>query len=530
MPADLAVAILGRRALLQVHALHDGVLTVLLLDIDDGLLHTPLLVQGGLLGFPLPLLGLVVGEHGKLLLLDPRLTGFGFVQDAGGSDGHTAHQEAGIQDALAEAVCGGDDAPRGGGVASQVLGAVGVLGDPAAVVIGGDLPLVAGGSCGVGEVLDIVAHGEDDLVGHKALIHQIQGEEIRHLADDQAGLLVGVGVLQHLTRGDAVGLGLVGLDIGNGAGLPAPGMVDEQLGVDTEELIEEGFVMEGGGLSHRAAGDIPHGVEAVGLQGSLVALPHPPEVGEGAVIPQKGAVGVLVKLRDADTVGVGLGVLGHDIHGHLTEVEIGADACRGGDARLPQDVADDAAGEVVGGKAALLQIGSRVDEDLVDGVDVDILGGDVLKVDLIDAGAVLHVVGHAGRGDDVVHGQGGVSHQLVLAVGLTREAAARGSLAALGVDLFDPTDGLKEAGAAGYAVAFEGGGDRQADGLFGAGGVGHQEIGAHGVEASLDAFHRGVEGFQVDGDIGSAFGHSKSLPFGVLASIIPQAEGKCKRF
>ena len=92
MPADLAVAILGRRALLQVHALHDGVLAVLLLDIDDGLLHAPLLVQGGLLGFPLPLLGLIVGEHGKLLLLDPRLAGFGFIQDAGGGDGHTAHQ------------------------------------------------------------------------------------------------------------------------------------------------------------------------------------------------------------------------------------------------------------------------------------------------------------------------------------------------------------------------------------------------------------------------------------------------------
>ena len=80
--------------------------------------------------------------------------------------------------------------------------------------------------------------------------------------------------------------------------------------------------MEGGRLSHRAAGDIPPGVESVGLQTSLVALAQPPEIGEGAVIPKGGAVGVLVQLGDANPVGVGLHVLGHDIHGHLAEVEV----------------------------------------------------------------------------------------------------------------------------------------------------------------------------------------------------------------
>lgn len=37
----------------------------------------------------------------------------------------------------------------------------------------------------VGQVLNIVANCENHLVGDKPLVHQIQNEQVRHLADDE---------------------------------------------------------------------------------------------------------------------------------------------------------------------------------------------------------------------------------------------------------------------------------------------------------------------------------------------------------
>ena len=71
MPSDRLVALFGRRAILQVHPLEDGVLAVPLLDAQHGLLELPLPSVGGLIRL-LPLLPLgIVGEQGQLLRLVP---------------------------------------------------------------------------------------------------------------------------------------------------------------------------------------------------------------------------------------------------------------------------------------------------------------------------------------------------------------------------------------------------------------------------------------------------------------------------
>ena len=51
-------------------------------------------------------------------------------------------------------------------------------------------------------------------------------------------------------------------------------------------------------------------------------------------------------------------------------------------------------------------------EHLVDGVDHNIFRGNILEIDLIDAGAVFHVVRHPRRRDDEVNGQRRVCLQL----------------------------------------------------------------------------------------------------------------------
>ena len=70
-------------------------------------------------------------------------------------------------------------------------------------------------------------------------------------------------------------------------------------------------------------------------------------------------------------------------------------------------------GQLLGGETVGVEVGGHVHEHLVDRVDVDILRGHILEIDLVDLRAVLHVQGHPGRGHNVVQAHGGVSSNLV---------------------------------------------------------------------------------------------------------------------
>ena len=50
----------------------------------------------------------------------------------------------------------------------------------------------------------------------------------------------------------------------------------------------------------------------------------------------------------------------------------------------------------------------------------------------------------------------------------------------------------------------------QTDGLGGTAGIGHHQMGVEGVEAALHALYRGVERFEVNGDVGTG-GHKKRV-------------------
>ena len=69
--ADLAVAVARRRALLEVHALENGVFAELFLDGEGGLLELSLARKRFLLLPALFLLGGVVGEQVELLTVVP---------------------------------------------------------------------------------------------------------------------------------------------------------------------------------------------------------------------------------------------------------------------------------------------------------------------------------------------------------------------------------------------------------------------------------------------------------------------------
>jgi len=120
----------------------------------------------------------------------------------------------------------------------------------------------------------------------------------------------------------------------------------------------------------------------------------------------------LIQLCNADAVLVGGDVLRHNIHCHFAEEKIRADSCCCCDAGCFKHIEDDLHGEIMGGELVGVQVVRHVHEHLVDGVDNDVLRRNVLEVDLIDAGAVLHVVRHPGRRDDEVNRQRRVCLQL----------------------------------------------------------------------------------------------------------------------
>ena len=114
---------------------------------------------------------------------------------------------------------------------------MGMLWDLPPIRISGDGPMIPPPAFRVLQVFTVISHGQCQLLRHQPLIHQVQSKLVRHFAHNQSGLGKGIRLLQHLAGAEAVELRFVSLDVRNGAGLPAPGMIDQQLRIDPKELV-----------------------------------------------------------------------------------------------------------------------------------------------------------------------------------------------------------------------------------------------------------------------------------------------------
>ena len=145
-------------------------------------------------------------------------------------------------------------------------------------IIGGDAGSVFAGKIAVGQhFLNAILY----LLGG---LFQFHGAQFPH---HQFGLVIGIRILQHLTGAEAAIFQTVGVDVGDGAGLWAPGVVDQQFCVDTKDLVEQILIVVIRGLSDGTPGNISHGVEALDLQLSGIPLPDSPEIGERQVVPKE---------------------------------------------------------------------------------------------------------------------------------------------------------------------------------------------------------------------------------------------------
>ena len=267
---------------------------------------------------------------------------------------------------------------------------------------------------------------------------------------------------------------------------------------------------------------VPHSVDAMSFQPLDGAGASHPEIRQRSVVPQQIPVGLLVQLRNADTIFVCRDMLCHNVHGQLCKVEVGADACRCGDAGVVQHLPHHGHGKFMGAHVIIRQIARHINENLVDGVGINIRRGYIFEVGLVDLGGHIQIPLHPGRRNNIAQPQRRVCVQ---GVGIERGAGKAvfsilppdrlflpdGGLQPLGVDLFHPLNGFKQPCSAGYLVGFQGGRYRKADGLFGAGGVCHHQIRGQGVQMAVYALHRGIETFQVDCQIGALRCHDSAL-------------------
>ena len=308
---------------------------------------------------------------------------------------------------------------------------------------------------------------QDHLVRHQFLLHQVQHQQVRHFADDDASFLETVRAHQHLPAGKTVRRGPVGLDCRDGAGLPAPGVVDEEFRIDTEKPVQDFLSLQG------APRHVAHRVHPVRLQPGGDAPADPPEVRQGPVRPVFLPIGHFVQLGDPDAVLVGRRVLRLDVHRYLRQIQVRGDARRRGDMGGVQHVLDHPPRQFMGGKAVQGQVIGRVDEDLVDGIDMDVLGGNVLEIDLVDLRAHFHVQGHPRDGDLEAQGQVRILPDFRIVGGFAGEPCLPGPG---GIDLPDLLLYLEEPSPPGDAVGFERRGYGEADGFVRPGSIGHHEV------------------------------------------------------
>lgn len=291
------------------------------------------------------------------------------------------------------------------------------------------------------------------MIGHQVLLYQIEHRVVHHLAQHHEGVVEVVAAGQDLPVHRGGALRLVGLDLGDGAGLHAPGMIDEVLGVHPELAVEHVRIHLGHALQieHPVLREPPSN-----------ARPDVPNVGDGPMPPDALAKGARIELAHPIRR-----VLGRDVERHLREEQVGADAHGGRDARLRAHRRAQGVGELAGRQVVQLQIGRGVDEALVDGIRMDVLLGHIAQVGAVDLRRHLHVARHARLGRDVV----------------------------------DPLGNLVEPAAVFHPRRLHGRAHRQANSHLRARRIGHHQPRRHGIQPPAHALHRGVKALQIDTDI-----------------------------
>ena len=145
-------------------------------------------------------------------------------------------------------------------------------------------------------------------------------------------------------------------------------------------------------------------------------------------------------------------MLCHNVHRYLAEIEIGANPCRGRDAGCLDHIQNNLSGKFTGRQLVGGKVVGHIYEHLIDGVDNNILRGNVFQVDLVDPGAVFHVIGHPRWCDDKVNLHLRVFLQFREEVGLALQHSAGSIMPTSNICFLDSLLDFKEPSTPGDAI------------------------------------------------------------------------------
>ena len=186
-------------------------------------------------------------------------------------------------------------------------------------------------------------------------------------------------------------------------------------------------------------------------------------------------------------------VLCYDIHCHLAEIQVCADARRRRDAGCRQNIFDQHLCERPWFHIVVFEIWRSIDEYLVDRVDVDIIAGYIVQIQFIDFCADLDIARHARRRNDIADCFGRGAGEFAQDVRLPFQPPAAVCLAALPVDRAYLLDHFKQPRSARNAEGFERRRHGKADRFVAAALVGNDKVGRERIQPAVHTFHRSVE-------------------------------------
>ena len=211
------------------------------------------------------------------------------------------------------------------------------------------------------------------------------------------------------------------------------------------------------------------------------------------MVPQRTPVRSFIQFGNTHSILIRRDMLCSDIHSDLAEIQVGPDSGRGCDPGQIQYVQYHCPGQFPGSHPVSAQIGCDIDKHFVNGIDVDVLRGNVFQINFVDPAADLHITRHLRRSGHIGKFQRRVGPQFRILAGRTAEPASRSLLKPQRIHFLYFLHDFKQPCPAGDPVCFQGWRYGQADGLLRAASVRHHQIGSHRIQTAVHTLHRGIK-------------------------------------
>ena len=247
MPADLTVTVFCRSTLREVRTFQNGILSEFVFDREHRFLQCSFLFKDSVI--------VCLLRVKKAYLLKSFAVGdilFGY--NAAHHQCQSSYKQRPVNYTIIKLHCTVNDLSRGRGMSVKIDRTVGVFGDSSPIIVCCDLPFILT----VCKALTVIIDRKHDLICHKPFIHQVKGQHIRHFPKDKTCALIIAGLLQNLSRCDAVVLRSVFLNCLHSRWLNSPCVVYQQLCIFAQELIQLADTITVKGMT----GNVAHSINA----------------------------------------------------------------------------------------------------------------------------------------------------------------------------------------------------------------------------------------------------------------------------